>query len=260
MALTFIVGQQRGGTSVLRDLIARSGILDAGEIFSGFWGPPHRFFEYAYRRIMEEPVLLNPLQQLGLLYEFMNELQDGAANSHAVIDCKYLHLYLFSPSLTLDRKPAILQLAEDFGAGIIHLDRRNKLRVYLSLKVAERTEVWSARTAQDVPFNRLGQRLDVSALVPALAKMEQDREHVEMLLHGYPKRQDLAYEDMFDGDGNFTVDATDKIGAIVGRPVDRRPGYARMNPEPLVQLISNYREVEQALESTPFAWMLDERA
>lgn len=181
-------------------------------------------------------------------------------------------------------------LRDDRDLAVIHLTRRNLVRVFVSDKIAERTRVYrrSVERAQQGPVTRLRATLRMANLgravrrptralarvlsalsdTPPTLSLNVDVEELRVYLYrtrssierwaeimrDHPTME-VAYEDMAPD----PAPTFERAQAFL-RVTPRRLAVVleRQNPQPLRMLIENFDEVHAALRDTPDEWMLRE--
>lgn len=137
---------------------------------------------------------------------------------------------------------------------IIHLTRKNRLRTVISLEIAFKTGHWTNSRNSSGPREKQV-RLDPSKLIQRLEQIEEGETATRCRFSDRPILE-VVYEDLV----RSPREVFESVGAYLG--VDGiDPGKIRLrrqNPESLQQLIVNYEEVKQALESTKFAEYLND--
>lgn len=139
---------------------------------------------------------------------------------------------------------------------ILHLIRRNRLRTVISLAIAYKTGQWTSSSHRRAmrPEDRM------VALEPArlLDQIEKIREGEQLARERFSDRPVLeaVYEDMVAA----PLQTFERIGAYLGvDDVDpTRIHIRRQNPERLDHLVTNFPEVRDTLQGTPYATYLDE--
>lgn len=177
--------------------------------------------------------------------------------------------------------PTILEaLSADAALHVIRLDRRNLLRMLVSLKLAESTGVWlQDGTSKLTPANALrGLRHPVKAArrvqrffsrpkpaanagpaqrltIPVdecfqfFVATELRYENFDKLFERHPRLQ-VSYEDMVAGRDAVFREAQAFLGL---EPAPLEVTLQQQNPEPLRDLIANYDELRAAFKDTPQA-------
>lgn len=258
--LIFIVGRQRSGTTVLRNLLEAGGALNLDEIMHGEPHPEHeRFYEYVASRCAKDPRLVHPQHHRQLFRDFIAKKREEAGGRSLAIDAKYFGLNMipgfFEVNATM---PFLVGYMRNHNAHVVHLIRHNKLRILVSEAIAKQTGIWSAQNEGNLPKEKQQVTLDPKEILQQIQRHIATSDRVREMLKGQHTAHELSYEKMFDADGSFTKDVADLAAKLLGiDEIDRQPAALRMNPEPLSALIQNYDELASGLADTPHAWMLD---
>lgn len=178
--------------------------------------------------------------------------------------------------------PGLLEwLVEDGELRVLHLKRRNLLRMLVSLRIARATGGW----VEDQKATLAGVLTPAKALRAArhpvraarrlrtllrpeeprwkalrtpvvlseaecrafFAQVEHDSAHYEGLFRGHPLLT-VYYEDLLQ-DRDQVFDQVQSFLGVKPRPLSVTTG--RQNPEPLRELIENYDELYEAFKDTP---------
>lgn len=176
--------------------------------------------------------------------------------------------------------PGLLEwLVDDTDLRVLHLKRRNLLRMLVSLRIAQETGFWvdarerrlrrrlvgaSMRTADRLwglfSPTRAPWRSPRPRLVLAEVECREFFDRVEQddaaYAHRFGDHQQLAlyYEDLVNDQEETLSQVQDFLGVAPGRLA---PTTRRQNPEPLAELIENYDELYKAFKSTPHASFFD---
>ncbi len=254
----YIIGRQRSGTTVLRELFVKYGAMNADEIFHGDLTRAHRFYAYVADKVAQDRNFVRPSTHGQLLRSYMEDLRVKAKNAPVVIDMKYFALNLIPTEGDLSQKsPFMIRYLEETRPPVFHVIRRNKLRVFISETIAKNTGKWSARNQNDLPKEKGRVTLDPVKTVLAINGLQQDDRVAREMLANIPGKREIIYENMFLPNGDFAPQVIKSCGKVLGRTdLDPRPSNTRMNPEPLPELIENFDAVEAALKDTEFAWMI----
>ncbi len=180
--------------------------------------------------------------------------------------------------------PGILdKLVDDTELRVLHLHRRNALRMLVSLKLAESTGVWlregtSKATRANVlkalrhPLKavRRAQRLlrhpqplkqsprarvtiSPEELLQFIVQTKMRSSHFDNVFREHPKLT-VYYEDVLDQGDDVFGEAQSFLGV---EPGPLAVTLRRQNPEPLGELIENYDELYEAYKDGPDAWMFE---
>ena len=256
--LIFIIGRQRSGTTVFRDLLARHGAVNCDEIFHGDLDRPHRFYAYVLERMQTDPTLVHPQQHARLFRDYIEAERKAADGRKLAMDVKYFGLNLIPQVEDVDnRTPYVLAFMRNSKAHVVHIIRRNKLRVYVSEQMSRATGRWSAEKAEHVLTEKPKLTVDIPQALRFIDRLIQQDQRVTAMLDTIPGSSRLHYDGMFDADGLFT-EAVQQVAAqcLDIDTVNPKPGNLKMNPEPLADLVANYDQLSEALAATPHAWTL----
>jgi hypothetical protein len=256
--LIFIVGRQRSGTTVLRDLMARYGAIDCDEIFHGHLARESRFYSYVLERVNKEPHLVHPEHHAGLFYDYIKELRQKAEGRKLAMDVKYFGLNLIPKREDVDaREPFIINFMSNSKANVVNIIRRNKLRVYVSEEMSKRTGRWSAGHIEHLPTDKPKLDINVDEALQFIERLLTQDERVEAMMESIPQSRKIYYDEMFDNNGMFTEKVEQiALDFMEIESIDRTPGNLKMNPEELSKLVNNYDELARSLTGTRHEWML----
>ena len=256
-----VIGTQRSGTTVFRELLATNGADDVGEIFhADFKNSPRNFFWYLANEARQDVAALHPTGFSRSFEEFLQEniLRDRAAK--ALIDIKYNALRFIDGDI-IEKAPVAIKLLADQGATFLQIIRRNKLRVVISLLIAQKTGQWRSATTADRGDQR--RRVRVSPL-RALDTVESDtrlEEHVARWLADLPHKV-ISYEEMFKEDGAFSTAAITTARELLhlspNQEVFTGVKLKRQNPESISDLVENFDDLERCFAGTAHSWMVSE--
>lgn len=256
--LIFIVGRQRSGTTVFRDLLERHGALNCDEIFHGNLDAPHRFYTYLLDRIEKEPNLIHPQYHGQIFDEYLSEKRILENRRRIAMDVKYFGLNLIPSREDVDsHQPFIVDYMRRKNAHVVHIVRLNKLRAYVSEELAKLTGRWSVGKIEHLLTDKPRLTLDVPHSIATIDRLMDQDNRVTQLLRAVPSAIRLHYHEMFTPSGEFSEQVEKIVAQVMGlEKIDIRPGNLRMNPEPLADLVENYDELASALVKTPKEWML----
>lgn len=137
---------------------------------------------------------------------------------------------------------------------VVHLTRRNRLRRFVSERIAEDTGQWVlSKSMEKAAAIKIS--LDPETVLQRIVSVET-RETVFRQRFANHKVLEVVYEDML-GDMSNTFKAIGDFLEIESIQPHKIP-LLRQNPEPLCELIENYADIEQVLRDTPYAHYLEE--
>ncbi len=245
--------QGRCGSSVLGSLLNQHTRIQAqNEIFS----------RYMPRRWGDKPV--PPMQ--AVLASAVREAQKPVIN----IEVKCLAAQNFALYPTASFRDWLEAVA---GYGFQHhllIHRRNGLRrlvshlmaqqsgVYVQQQEAQPPELADRQLTVDVEAIREG--VETHSLLGWLERYDHTHQQLRKTLHQWcdeqkqPPPLELIYEEVIEPSPQLAYGQVCAALELEPEPVQVR--LKRINPEPLVQLIRNWPEIEALLAPTRFAWML----
>ncbi|CAN5411739.1 hypothetical protein BH10PSE7_BH10PSE7_34490 [soil metagenome] len=255
--LIFIVGRQRSGTSVFRAHLLKNGAFDAGEIFHDSLTMDHAFYRYVAERVKTDPALMHPASHPQMFREYIGHLRGLAQGSPIAMDVKYfgLHLIPFWGSQVGRGKFFVIKFMKDSGAHLIHIARRNKLRVHVSEAIAAATGEWF-KDRPDAGAKDPKIEIDCATLVGRIRDLCGQEQAVRQQLKSIDGHRELFYEEMFLADGRFAPETVAAMESALGKKgLGDEPPHYRMNPQSLPDIVSNFERVADTLAPTPYAWM-----
>lgn len=259
--LIFIIGRQRSGTTVFRDLLVRHGAMDCDEVFHGVLNHELRFFEYVKKQVLNKPELIHPQKYGGMFYSYINWLREKSNGRKLAIDMKYYALNLI-PTIedVNNERPFIIDFMKQNNASVVHIIRQNKLRVIVSEILAETTGRWSSERPEQLVTDKPRVSIDTKTIINLVNNLKTFDEKVySLLVQTLDNFFSIKYREMFDEDNFFTpliLETASKILDITD--IDPKPGNLKMNPEPLYKLIENFEEVENIFRASEHYWMLQD--
>jgi LPS sulfotransferase NodH len=162
---------------------------------------------------------------------------------------------LFYEHVSPDELEGILALP---GMKVVHLQRRNALRRYVSLEIAQQTQVWArGRRHAGQSIGERAVTIDVDQFINTcfrVAERQASRERV--IVDSGVDVLDVWYEDLSEHVDHHLRRIATFLGQ--GEPLlEALTFLVRQNPEPLRLLVRNYDEVRSALAHTPMREYLD---
>lgn len=171
-------------------------------------------------------------------------------------EVKFWHLH--QTGVALDD---YLDVLRDFGVQhFIILERKNLLRRLVSSQigsthkrmVVKKSEATSLLTIE-LPVQHLEHQTGESTLIEYLEQQQANFERLRTLLASEQVLELSSAEDIFPN----PVRGYERVCDFVGlKAAPAEVPTRRVNPYPLQAMLSNFAEVEAALQNTPFEWML----
>lgn len=138
---------------------------------------------------------------------------------------------------------------------VIHLRRRNLLRAFVSWKIAHEHQYWfRARRDPGLPLNQRKSSLDEEEVRAWFRTSTRWREGFEQQFRHHPTL-DIYYEDLVENRER----ELERVMAFLGvTPFKMRTHLTRQNPEPLKELVSNYRDLKASFANTEWAGFFED--
>ena len=205
------------------------------------------FHRFRYDAGVRDPALvLEPSfkKHREFVISYFDHLLSLRAPQNIAVDIKYGHVQNFEwcwwPFL---ERPALLNICESIGIGIIHLFRENVVEATVSAMVAEKRKVWHSWQA-DAPDTK-PHRLPVKEVVRKSKLLERQ---IALFRHWTNKntRLEITYENVADdlGKGGTSEDAITKfLHTTLRTPFS--PRVQKLTP-PLHEIVENYDALRAA--------------
>lgn len=249
-----VTGNQRSGTTVVRQIMAECGLIDVGEVTQvEFENNDHRFYEFVKRKVIDDINFVHPIKHAEIFKQFICYLKEKY-ETQIVIDLKY-NAVRFLDFAALDEIPAAFRILRGQGAKFVHINRRNKLRILVSFQIAMKSDVWGVKKADKRKKTTIN--LDPTNILRLIDEQIRWSSDITKMI---PDAAHLIYEEMFDENGSATDYLKNEMNFILKRNIDFDQFHEnilkKQNPYPLSAMISNFEDIKKVLEHTPHSWML----
>lgn len=239
--------------------VGRSGSRVLGDLLGQH---PHVFWDFEiYERLLRDRDKHGTVQPTGSLAQAIDYLRarmPRAGRRFYGFELKFFHLKL----LNVELSPYVESLRRLRFAHFVILERRNYLRKIVSSVVAHKKSRFHQASYEKPVLTRV--TIDVDCL-----RIDRDQKPLRAYLEDYRASFDalneilqgstvlrLTYEDDIFRD---PLVAYGRLCEFLGvRQHHATVRYSRSNPFKLADIIVNFEEVERALESSAFEWMLHE--
>lgn len=152
-------------------------------------------------------------------------------------------------------RPTLNCLARDRDIHVLHLRRRNLLKMHVSqlLMPRKRNAIWEPHTT--VPLPPATTHVDPALAIDQMRDAEAKYRHFERVFAGHP-RLPLVYEELIE-DQRLRPSEGRRICDFLGvgeHPM--RSSFIKLNPESLEAMVTNYAELADAISRSEFAELL----
>lgn len=259
MTTCLLIAQQRSGTGALGTVLDQhKDCKYFGEIFHNDSVNSYpNFFHFGTEKLSRENLYLkgHPEQKFASYVRYLHEIE---SKNNFILDVKYNslhHLNGFWQSII--GEPRILTIARKQKFPIIHLSRRNKLRVYISGVLAEKNRIWHARKG-DVLLQK-SIKIDFEKTIRAIDNLTEESLHMEKLLKNFDYTSYIEYVDLFDQSGALNLFVEKSICSLLQiSPFEKRkPAFVKQTSSDLRDVIKNYDNFAEKFWRTKYSWMLN---
>ena len=171
------------------------------------------------------------------------------AKSAKAVGCKIFYYHLNDAEWQ--------QIAEIPNLKVIHLKRKNRLSMIVSMKVAFKTDQWGiTNESERIAADEKQVYLDDDFLRDSFTNIESWENKTNQLFQN-SQIIDFAYEDLSQHYGE-TMNRLFDFLAVPQIPIEQiKTKHKRQNPEPLNKLIQNYAELKAKFANTPWEHYFD---
>jgi LPS sulfotransferase NodH len=169
-----------------------------------------------------------------------------------VVGFKYFHEYILDEA----KKTSLINLASKHKIKVIKIDRKNYLRTYLSLCIAEKTNEWSSVGKSELGIIRKQISLTKDDCIAAFNNYKNIENETEKILNQYniPVFQ-INYEDLVENSIAKMTEVQGFLGVEYQTPISL---LKKQNPESLNELIINYNALKNEFIGTTYESFFEE--
>jgi hypothetical protein len=274
--ICFITGTQRTGTNLLRDILgSNDGFALAGEVVTPT-DHPFCWYEFLKRKRIgaigpQNWDKMNPLVDewiAGLQDTMVGTWENGStksADSWVGGDIKYNQLRTISPVYwELAEIPYILFYIRERRGKVIHVRRRNILKLMLSNMIAEQSGVWHLSNSQ-----QFEKKFDIDIDICLRRMKTAQVEEQEFLKHSQTVQVvECVYEDLV---ANMPTAERHSVATGLGGPLARisnrfeldggfapPANFKKVVNQPYGEIVSNFEALISAVSKSEFRDMADE--
>lgn len=254
-----LLARQRSGTSALGSIMNKHPeLFYPGEPFHiGHSNKETSFFHFKDQMIRQDPSYFLPDRDPDLLSGFIGQI-NRRYKSTPFLDIKYNQThFLNGVSYLPTQQPWVVRHALSSKFPIIHLTRKNQLKVFVSELRAKLTGIWHAKT--DVKVENDAVEVDTKRLLQHIRTSDDVMKMFDGWMQNRASTFTIDYDDLFGANGNLSDNAVSGIQRITGLQnlEALRPEFVKTANNDLSKAIANFDEVSTVLAKTPYAWMLN---
>lgn len=240
-----ILSTQRAGSHLLGDILgSHPEFAQAGEVLMPSSSKPGSFDVFVARR---------PARQLSsrLWRSYRQHLAERRPAA------KYVGMLVKYDHVTRIGGRDLISDSGFVGTRIMHLVRRNVLRLVVSHHLAVARNVHVARQEVDTKVNSVA--IPPQRLIDMMSKRRSLMEEFRIRLADRHLTVELEYQDLMSADQTTSEALVERLCKFfeVSDEFTRTPPTIKLAPMPLDQLLDNYEEIAEALEGTEFEYMLE---
>ena len=220
------------------------------------------FWPWYERAVLARKISLMPDRRMEALHVYLQELLDLVKPKDLIVDVKYNSLRCLSgfenkDDGTHDFVSFIIQ----HEIPVLHLIRRNVLRMRVSLLLAQHTGVWHRyhQRAADEALPKL--HIDPQMLLNNIHTMVKLHRDFRQRFAGFPLYEAVHYEEFikepgFPHPGPHHLALSRFMEEVPTQPANLDLPYKKTAPENPGEVVENWDEVVRLIRATEHAWML----
>jgi LPS sulfotransferase NodH len=163
-----------------------------------------------------------------------------------VVGFKYFYEYI----LDAEKRNTLIQLVSDFKIKVLKINRKNYLRTYVSLKIAEKTKEWSSTGNTAFALGNKRIKLTKEECLNAFANYAATEKETDLILKQYSiPVYNITYE-VLDNDPIAVMNGVQRFLGVVPQTVFSL--LIKQNPESISELILNYQELKNEFKGSEF--------
>lgn len=254
-----LLAQQRTGTSAVSSIMSKHPeLISTGQPFHiGHANKETSFFHFKEQMIRQDPSLCLPDSDADLLEKYIRQINQRYERT-PFLDVKYNQThFLNGVSYLPGQQPWIVRHALARKCPVIHLTRKNQLKVIVSELRANLTGIWHAKTRIEVENDAV--EVDTGWLLDRLTTLEEVTFMFNSWVQNKPSSFTIDYDDLLTPDGSFSDKAAEGIEKIT-KLADLKTftsDFIKTANNDLSKAIENYDDVVATLAGSPYEWMLD---
>ncbi len=194
---------------------------------------------------------------------YLLDLVAAAAPHELIVDVKYNSIRSLSGYTDSDYGSSdFTSFVIDRTIPVLHLIRKNALRVIVSHKLAQQTGVWH-RTSERAPDEFLPKiRLNPRAVLSEIRYAFRLTDDYRNRFRGYPGYEEVVYEDLVREQKRPELGGHSRsLAMFLDKPLPAANSaaipYKRTTPDDPSEVVENWQEVIRAVQTTEHAWMTD---
>ncbi len=274
MCVRLLLSTQRAGSHFLKALVESrfSSVACTGEVleepvafarqFPALASHPEMplFWLWYELQAASRSISVAPSRRLEAFEIYLAKLEAAARPKSLLVDVKYNTVRALGGYWDTEHGSGdFISFIQSRQIPVLHLIRKNTLRVIISHQLAKQTGVWHRkkdRTAREIVAKI---RLNPNTILDEIHANHRLTLDYQARLEGHPGYQEIIYEDMVRERENSQPGPLRALGQFFGK----KPSsvnlaaipFKKITPEDPAQIVENWDEVVRALSCTEHAWM-----
>jgi Sulfotransferase family len=253
--LCFVIGRPRSGTTVFKDMLStHPALFSLGEILNET--NERSYFHFLQQRTTTDPRAALPSNALVNFQKYLDWCWELAQTQKAqastlVLDVKYDQAHLLcEPWWNLSSLPRIFSLIRERGWKVIDIHRKDIVGLVVSNQIAIKTKVYHSTNLPPGESQSAKVHINAARLEREVNTTENSYRRIAEHFRNYRKYLAVSYEEMFDGEGNFSADVLDRVSQFLGvqNRFDAKPKLTKLLDKDLLSYVENTEEVRALID------------
>ena len=259
----FLLAKQRSGTRVFGHMLdSHPSVAYCSEIFHENASSENSYFHFLKHQIEQDLQNLDyiyPDRRLDSFADFLFSIGTKYGKDNFVLDIKYNQLHHLNDYWHLiNNQPQIFRFIKKNNYPVIHLIRKNILKVLVSQLLASNHHVWHAKQENIDCIKKTKIRLDPNKILNQIRNRKNEMNRISSFFANYQNTLTIYYEDLFDENQQFsktTVKTLSDFLQVDSSQFNLKPVYVKQTSL-LDSVIENFEEIKDSLKNTEFEYFL----
>jgi len=259
----FLLAKQRSGTRVFGHMLdSHSKVAYCSEIFHEKASAQNSYFHFLKRQIEQDSQNLDyiyPDRRLDSFEDFLTSIGNKYGKENFILDIKYNQLHHLNDYWYLiNNQPQIFKFIKKNKYPVIHLIRKNILKVLVSQLLAANHNVWHAKAENINHIEKTKIKLDPDKIINQIKNRKNEMNRISSFFKSYNNTLTVYYEDLFDENQEFsktTISALADFLQVDSSQFNLKPVYVKQTSL-LDSVIENFDEIKESLRNTEFECFL----
>ncbi len=259
----FLLAKQRSGTRVFGHMLdSHPSVAYCSEVFHEKADLKNSYFHFLKTQIEKN------LQNLDYIYpdrrqnsfeDFLVSTGNKYGKDNFVLDIKYNQLHHLNDYWHLiNNQPQIFNFIKKNNYPVIHLIRKNILKVLVSQLLASNHNVWHAKHENINNIRETKIKLDPDKIMNQIKNRKKEMNRISSFFKSYNNTLTIYYEDLFDETQEFsrtTIETLSDFLQVDSNKFNSKPVYVKQTSF-LSNVIENFDEIKESLKNTEFEYFL----